>query len=302
MMERGHFYGKKPDWLRVPIRSGAGLKEVKDLLRDLHLHTVCEAANCPNRMECFSKRTATFMLLGDVCTRSCRFCNVRHGMPRKPEADEPERVAEAVRRLNLKHAVLTSVTRDDLPDGGAAQFAVAIQAIRRNSPSVRIEVLIPDLGGSYEALASILVAVPDILNHNLETVPRLYPAVRPEADYRRSLELLKRSKGYNPQIYTKSGLMVGLGETEGEIEQVMDDLREAGCEFLTIGQYLPPSKQHYPAAEYVHPDQFAAYRRTGYKKGFSFVASAPFVRSSYQAATVLDSLTSFSVPKTALFF
>ena len=292
MTEKEHIHRKKPDWLRIPIRSGAGMKEVKDLLRDLHLHTVCEAANCPNRMECFSNRTATFMLLGDVCTRSCRFCNVIHGTPRKPESDEPERVAEAVRRLKLKHAVLTSVTRDDLPDGGAAQFAAAIQAIRRNTPSVRIEVLIPDLRGSFEALTSILEVVPDILNHNLETVPRLYPAVRPEADYRRSLELLKRSKAYNPKIYTKSGLMVGLGETEGEIEQVMDDLRKTGCEFLTIGQYLPPSKQHYPVAEYVHPDQFAIYRRTGYKKGFSFVASAPFVRSSYQAASVIDSLTS----------
>ncbi len=285
-------YRKKPEWLRVPIRSGGNVREVKELLRHLHLHTVCEEANCPNRMECFSSRTATFMILGDVCTRDCRFCNVTHGQPLRVDPDEPRRVAEAVQQLQLRHVVVTSVTRDDLEDGGARHFAAAVAAIREQDPSVKIEVLIPDFQGSRAALEIVVRAAPDIINHNIETIARLYPAVRPQADYRRSLQLLKRVKEYGSGIYTKSGLMVGLGEKAVEIEAAMDDLREAGCDFLTIGQYLAPSREHHPVIEYIHPDQFTAYRRTAYAKGFRFTAAAPFVRSSYRAAEMLDDVTS----------
>lgn len=301
----------KPEWLRIPIRGGKNLTTVKQVLKDLHLHTVCTAANCPNRMECFSKRTATFMILGDVCTRNCRFCNVSTGRPLEVEADEPERIARAVLSLGLKHVVITSVTRDDLPDGGAAHFAATVRAVRRaqrdvdgpeNSTGLKhttdpdtqahqdltIELLIPDLQGDIDALKVVLDSRPDILNHNVETVPRLYPEVRPQADYQQSLEVLRHTKELDPSRYTKSGLMVGLGEKPEEIESVMEDLREVGCDFLTIGQYLAPSSSHYPVAEYVHPDQFEEYRRIGYQKGFSFVASAPLVRSSYRAAEMMD--------------
>jgi len=278
---------RKPEWLRIPVRSGGNMREVKQLLKDLHLHTVCEAANCPNRMECFSRRTATFMILGDVCTRNCRFCNVRFGLPLPVEEDEPLRVAEAAGRLDLKHVVVTSVTRDDLPDGGAEYFARTVQAIRKADPGMSIEVLIPDFRGDIDALSKVIQAGPDILNHNLETVPRLYPAARPQADYRQSLTLLERVKEIAPEMYTKSGIMVGLGETVSEIEAVMDDLRGVNCDFLTIGQYLAPSREHLPVAEYIHPDRFRFYRNRGYKKGFAFVASAPFVRSSYRAAEML---------------
>lgn len=291
-MEKKPAYKKKPEWLRVPVRSGGSLREVKELLRHLHLHTVCEEANCPNRMECFSSRTATFMLLGDVCTRDCRFCNVTHGVPLPVEEDEPRRVAEAVIQLRLRHVVVTSVTRDDLEDGGAGHFAATAAAIRARDPSVKIELLIPDFQGSRAALETVVLSAPDIINHNIETISRLYPAVRPQADYRRSLDLLKRVKEYGTGIYTKSGLMVGLGEKAAEIEEAMDNLREAGCDFLTIGQYLAPSREHHPVVEYVHPDQFAAYRRTAYAKGFRFAASSPFVRSSYRAAEMLDDVTS----------
>jgi len=282
---------RKPEWLRIPIRSGGGINEVKTLLKTLHLHTVCEAANCPNRMECFSKRTATFMILGSVCTRDCRFCNVIHGEPQPVDPDEPRRLAEAAAQLELKHVVITSVTRDDLPDGGAAHFAASISAVRRKTPGMTIEVLIPDFQGDQDALMLVLRAKPDIVNHNLETIPRLYSAARPQADYAQSLELLRRVKEYSPGLFTKSGLMLGLGETPAEITQAMDELRGVKCDFLTIGQYLAPSRQHLPVAEYVHPDQFEYYRRAGYEKGFSFVASAPFVRSSYQAAEMLGSAT-----------
>lgn len=337
---------RKPEWLRTPVRGGKNLTTVKRVLKELHLHTVCTAANCPNRMECFSNRTATFMILGDVCTRNCRFCNVSTGRPLEVEEDEPERIARAVVSLGLKHVVITSVTRDDLPDGGAAHFAATVRAVRRavqavrpsvNSvkapdennapgafrasgapgavrsvqgdeavqaaqasqrddarpenfthPGITIELLIPDLQGDIGALRTVLDSKPDILNHNVETIPRLYPEVRPQADYRQSLEVLRRTKELDPSRYTKSGLMVGLGEKPEEIEKVMDDLREVGCDFLTIGQYLAPSASHYPVAEYVHPDQFEEYRRIGYRKGFSFVASAPLVRSSYRAAEMMD--------------
>jgi len=280
----------KPEWLRVPIRSGGNLNSVKRLLKELHLNTVCEAANCPNRMECFSSRTATFMILGDICTRNCRFCDVPIGKAQAVQPDEPARLAEAVVELGLVHVVITSVTRDDLPDGGAGHFAATVQAIRTRKPQATIELLIPDLQGDRAALKTVLDSGPDILNHNLETIPRLYSQVRPQADYRQSLEVLRAAKQINPRVYSKSGLMVGLGEGVAEIETVMDDLRGVDCDFLTIGQYLPPSKSHFPVAEYIHPDTFKAYQRTGYQKGFAFVASAPFVRSSYKAAEMTSAM------------
>ena len=280
----------KPEWLRVPIRSGGNLGSVKRMLKELHLNTVCEAANCPNRMECFSSRTATFMILGNICTRNCRFCDVPAGKPQAVQADEAERLAAAVARLGLKHVVITSVTRDDLSDGGAGHFAATVQAVRNKTPEVTIELLIPDLQGDRAGLKTVMDSGPDILNHNLETIPRLYPQVRPQADYRQSLEVLRQAKQLNPRVYTKSGLMVGLGESESEIHQVMDDLRSVNCDFLTIGQYLPPSKSHFPVAEYIHPDNFKSYQRSGYKKGFAFVASAPFVRSSYKAEEMIAAM------------
>ncbi len=284
----------KPEWLRVPIRSGGNLSSVKRMLKELHLNTVCEAANCPNRMECFSSRTATFMILGNICTRNCGFCDVPAGKPQAVQADEPERLAAAVERLGLIHVVITSVTRDDLPDGGAGHFAATVEAIRKKTPTATIELLIPDLQGDRAALKTVMDSGPDILNHNLETIPRLYPHVRPQADYRQSLEVLRRAKELNPHVYTKSGLMVGLGESENEIHKVMDDLRSIDCDFLTIGQYLPPSKSHFSVAEYIHPDIFKAYQRTGYQKGFAFVAAAPFVRSSYKAEEMLSAMSESS--------
>ncbi len=278
----------KPEWLKVPIRSGGTLNSVKRLLKELHLNTVCDAANCPNRMECFSSRTATFMVLGDICTRNCRFCNVPTGNARDIESDEPERVAEAVVQLGLVHVVITSVTRDDLADGGAAHFAATVHAVRNRKPDITIELLIPDLQGSLDSLEKVVESGPDILNHNLETIPRLYPQVRPQADYRQSLEILRVAKQINPELYTKSGLMVGLGESYSEIVTVMDDLRGVGCDFLTIGQYLAPSESHYKVSEFIHPETFKVYMQTGYQKGFVFVAAAPFVRSSYKAAEMIS--------------
>lgn len=282
---------RKPEWLRIPVRSGGNLKELKDLLRGLHLHTVCEEANCPNRMECFSSRTATFMILGSICTRDCRFCNVSGGEAEPVDPEEPQRLAEAVRRLALSHVVITSVTRDDLPDGGASHFARTVEAVKRlrsdGLPHLRIELLIPDFLGDADALAKVTESGPDIINHNMETVPRLYEAVRPQADYGRSLRLLRRVKEQAPSIYTKSGIMLGLGERDEEIDAVMDDLRKEDCDFLTIGQYLSPSSLHHPVVEYIHPDRFTEYAQRARRKGFSFVASAPFVRSSYHAAEAL---------------
>jgi lipoic acid synthetase len=255
------------------------------MLRELRLHTVCEEAGCPNRGECFGRGCAAFMILGRVCTRGCRFCCVEKGNPAPVDADEPENVARAVELLGLGHVVLTSVTRDDLPDGGAAHFAAVIRAIRHtmddNPP--RIEVLIPDFMGDSDALLTVLAARPDIINHNIETVPRLYSAVRPEADYRRSLELLGRVKDINPAILTKSGIMVGLGETFGEVLGVFADLRAAGCELLTVGQYLAPSRRHYPVAEYIRPEVFEEYKRRALEMGFLHVESGSLVRSSYMA-------------------
>ncbi|HWQ30107.1 MAG TPA: lipoyl synthase [Negativicutes bacterium] len=278
---------RKPEWLRIDMNKGRSLDYVQDILRRLSLNTVCEEANCPNRMECFSKNTATFMILGNQCTRNCRFCNVTHAAPQAVDPEEPKKVAEAASELGLKHVVITSVTRDDLPDGGAKHFARVIKEINALNSDIAVEVLIPDFRGSYMALETVVKAKPQILNHNIETVPRLYSEVRPSAIYVRSIQLLARVKFMNERIFTKSGIMLGLGEKEDEVLQVLEDLRIAGCDFLTIGQYLPPSKKHYPLVEYVTPEVFRKYKEAALDMGFSFVASAPLVRSSYNAAEML---------------
>jgi lipoic acid synthetase len=274
----------KPRWLVKEIPTGKRIFEVQKLLSDLALNTVCDFAKCPNKGECFSKGTATFLIMGNSCTRDCRFCAVPHGVPGPLAEDEPARVAEASRRLQLKHVVVTSVTRDDLPDGGARHFARTIEALREINRDIVVEVLTPDFRGSRESILTVVEARPDIFNHNVETVPRLYASARPEAGYRISLELLKRAKAYDAGIYTKSGLMVGLGETVNEVVGVMRDLRSVGCDIMTIGQYLQPSQDHLQVWEYVHPGIFEAYKQTGYELGFRFVASAPYVRSSYNAS------------------
>lgn len=276
-----------PEWLKRRAPDPAALVRMKRLVDGLQLHTVCESANCPNQGECFSQGTATFMILGDICTRNCAFCAVESGRPKPLDASEPEHLVEAIRRLRLKHVVITSVTRDDLNDGGAAQFAECIEVIRDYDPSVTVEVLIPDFQGSLPALKLVLASSPTVLNHNVETVPRLYPEVRPQADYECSIELLRRVKVEEPAILTKSGLMVGLGETHQEVIEVMQDLREADCDFLTIGQYLQPSRQHHQIIRFIPPAEFDEYRRTGEGIGFRSVASAPFVRSSFHAAEML---------------
>ena len=273
----------KPEWLRIRIQSNQKQNEVMELLNKLSLNTVCNDANCPNLMECFGKGTATFMILGRNCTRNCTFCCVTKNEPDQVDENEPYHLAEAVNHLSLKHVVITSVTRDDLPDGGAGHFVSVIKAIREKNPETRIEVLIPDFMGDNEALKSVVEAKPDIINHNLETVPRLYSEVRPMAVYQRSLELLKKVKQMDPAIFTKSGIMVGLGEKEEEVLSLMDDLRKVDCDFLTVGQYLAPSKKHHPVVEYIHPDIFQLYQEAAEDKGFIYVASAPLVRSSYQA-------------------
>lgn len=279
---------RKPSWLTIRVKSSSALAETEKLLRDLSLHTVCEEATCPNRMECFSNRTATFMILGGVCTRNCTFCDVTSGQVLPPDPEEPGHVAEAVGKLGLKHAVITSVTRDDLPDGGAAHFVEVIQAVRRASPGTTIEVLIPDFLGDAGALGKVIAAGPEIINHNVETVPSLYPEVRPRADYSRSLQLLKRVKDAKPAMVSKSGIMLGLGETEAEVIDVLKDLRSGGCDFITIGQYLAPSKEHHPLVQYVYPETFRRLKEAAYRLGFTAAASAPFVRSSYRAGEMLE--------------
>lgn len=278
---------KKPEWLRMKIQGSHVSSEVNSILDDLSLNTVCKEANCPNRMECFNRSTATFMILGSVCTRNCTFCNVTKGEPQKLDVEEPRKVAVAVDKLKLKHAVITSVTRDDLPDGGAEQFAQVVKEIRKLGKGISVEVLIPDFMGDAEALAKVIEAKPEIINHNVETVPGLYPRVRPRAIYERSLELLRRVKEADSEILTKSGIMLGLGETEEAVADVMKDLRAIGCDILTIGQYLAPSSKHHPVVEYVHPDIFAKYKKIGDELGFKNVVSAPLVRSSYHADEVL---------------
>lgn len=272
-----------PSWIKRRFPPQEEWENVQKLLRTLALHTVCESARCPNIGECFRRGTATFLILGNVCTRGCRFCAVAKGTPGPLDPGEPERVAEAAQKLNLKHVVVTSVTRDDLPDGGAEHFAATIVAIRRVLPQATVEVLVPDFQGKEEALDIVLAARPDVLNHNVETVPRLYPSVRPQANYERSLWLLGRAKEKTPDILTKSGLMVGLGETREEVESVLKDLRGVQCDIITIGQYLRPSVRHLPVASYIPPEEFEYYREYALRLGFLGVASGPFVRSSYRA-------------------
>jgi len=279
----------KPEWLRIRVQNSREIAEVEGMLRNLSLHTVCEEAACPNRMECFGRKTATFMILGNVCTRNCRFCNVdKNQHPQPVDEHEPENVAKAVAKLKLRHVVITSVTRDDLPDGGAGQFARVIEEIKKLDNKVIVEVLIPDFKGDEGALATVVKACPEIINHNVETVPRLYPSVRPMAVYERSLKVLENVKKINSSIYTKSGIMVGLGEKKEEVLAVFEDLRRIGCDFLTVGQYLAPSKNHHPVIEYIHPDVFDEYRVKALEMGFSYVASGPLVRSSYQADKALQ--------------
>ena len=275
--------GKKPPWLRRRLPSGPEFEKIRALVNGNRLHTVCQEAKCPNIWECFSSRTATFLILGDRCTRNCRFCAVQHTPVLPPDPQEPLRVAEAADRMGLTYVVVTSVTRDDLPDGGAGHFAATIREIRRRMPNARIEVLIPDFQGSAEALAVVVQAQPDVLNHNMETVPRLYATVRPGADYQRSIELLRRARQWQPDLLTKSGLMLGLGETGEEIQATLEDLHASGCRFLTLGQYLQPSKAHLPVARFVPPDEFDRWKQTALALGFTEVASGPFVRSSYHA-------------------
>jgi len=282
---------RKPPWLKVPFPGGPRYLRLKGVLRGTGLHTVCEEARCPNIGECFEAGTATFMILGDVCTRACGFCAVRSGRPAGLDAEEPSRVGEAVGRLGLKHAVITSVTRDDLPDGGASVFADTIRAIRRRSPATSVEVLIPDLGGAPQALTTVMATRPHILNHNLETVPRLYPRVRPRAVYRRSLELLGRAKALDRGVLTKSGLMVGLGESREELLEVMADLAAVGCDILTVGQYLQPTPRHLPVARYYHPDEFQELAEEGRRLGLRQVEAGPLVRSSYHAERQIQNKT-----------
>ena len=275
---------KKPDWIRVRLSDGKRFQEVKQILRDQKLHTVCEEASCPNIGECFGKGTATFMILGDLCTRRCPFCDVAHGRPLPPDRDEPVHLADTIAALALKYVVITSVDRDDLRDGGAQHFRDCIAAVRGRSPHTRIEVLVPDFRGRLEAALDVLCeAAPDVMNHNLETVPRLYKQARPGSDYHHSLKLLKDFKARCPEIPTKSGLMVGLGETDQEIHEVMCDLRAHDVEMLTIGQYLQPSAHHLPVLRYVEPRVFERYTALAHELGFIHAACGPMVRSSYHA-------------------
>jgi len=275
----------RPDWLKVKYFGGENSQELKRIMRTLGLHTVCESARCPNMGECWEHRTATFMILGNICTRSCGFCAVPSGKPiGPPEEDEPLRVAEAVEKMGLRYAVVTSVNRDDEPDGGAAIFARTIQEIRRRRPGCKIEVLIPDFRGDWSALETVLRARPDVLNHNTETVPRLYRQVRKGAVYERSLELLRRVKEFDAAMPSKTGMMLGLGETREEILSAMRDIAAQGTDILTLGQYLQPTREHLPVERYVHPDEFAEYKAAGEREmGFKHVEAGPLVRSSYHA-------------------
>ena len=276
--------GPKPSWLKRRIPASGRNATVVAAIKGRGLHTVCEEAHCPNQPECFSRGTATFLLLGPGCTRRCTFCAVDKSHIHPLDPGEPLRTAEAVAQMGLKFCVVTMVTRDDLPDGGAIHVAQTVEAIRKECPGIEIEVLISDLAGNWEALETVLAARPEVLNHNLETIPRLYPKVRPQADYRRSLELLARASTHVPPMVTKSGLMLGLGEKKEEVHQAMDDLLEAGCHLLTLGQYLAPSDKHHPIFRYVPPEEFADYEAEALARGFYGAASAPLVRSSYQAA------------------
>jgi lipoyl synthase len=273
--------GKRPDWLKVRLPSGQNYKEVYELMRKSKLNTVCEEAKCPNLAECWNRRTATFMILGDTCTRSCGFCNVKLGIPNELDLDEPRRVAESVETLGLKHVVITSVNRDELKDGGASIFSESVRLIREKMPETTIEILIPDFKGNEKSFEIILKNPPDILNHNLETVKRLYHAVRPQAKYERSLELIRWFKEHS--LRTKSGIMVGIGETKEEVAELITDLHQYGCDILTIGQYLQPTKNHLPVHRYVTLDEFKFYKDYGLQIGLKAVESSPLVRSSYHA-------------------
>ncbi len=286
-MNRKPIKTNKPPWLKKKLPSGPAYEKIRSMIASGRLHTVCQEANCPNQFECFSAHTATFLILGSVCTRSCTFCNIRGGTPLSLDPDEPRRVADAAARMNLRHVVVTSVTRDDLEDGGAAHFAATIHALKAKIPGVGVEVLIPDFKGDRKALETVLVARPHVLNHNMETVRRLYPTVRPQADYDRSLELLSRVREIAPAIIPKSGIMLGLGETEQEIRQVVGDIHKTGCRLLTIGQYLQPTADHLPVTEFVPPETFDHWRQTALSMGFEKVASGPFVRSSYHAGEMV---------------
>lgn len=278
---------RKPEWLKVRY-DRRSVEELAALMQSLQLNTVCKEARCPNMGECFQRHTATFMVLGSQCTRNCRFCGVACGKPEAVDPDEPARVAEAVRALGLRHAVVTQVTRDDLPDGGAAHIAATVRAIRAACPDASVEVLISDLKGDGDALQAVLDAVPDVLNHNVEMVKEFYRDVRPQAVYERSLWVLAESKRRAPSILTKTGFMLGLGETAEQVEALLRDVRETGCDILTISQYLQPSAAHWPLARYVPPAEFDAWKQTALDMGFHYVASAPLVRSSYRAAEALD--------------
>ncbi len=286
---------KKPFWLKVKAPQGKIFDETKGLLDDLNITTVCEEASCPNIGNCWSKKHATMMIMGDICTRACSFCNVATGKPKKLDLSEPIRVAKSVARLNLNHVVITSVDRDDLYDGGADHFVATITDIRKYSPNTSIEILTPDFLKKNGALGKVINAKPDVFNHNLETVPRLYPSVRPGARYFHSLSLLAKVKEVDPNIFTKSGIMVGLGETQNEIYQVMDDMRSADIDFLTIGQYLQPTIKHHKVERFVHPDEFDKYKKIALSKGFLLVSSSPFTRSSFHASEDFEKLKKIRV-------
>jgi lipoyl synthase len=286
-MPQSSGYERKPSWLLKKIERTPETRAVKHLLRDLGLNTVCEEASCPNLSECFGRGTATFMIGGDRCTRRCHYCDVVTGRPLPLDPSEPRRVAEATRRLNLRYVVVTAVARDDVPDGGAAHFAATIRSIRNAVPGVQLEVLIPDFKGQLDALQTVLDAQPDVLNHNIETVRRIFGSVRPQGKYDRTLELLERSKTLAPHIPTKSGFMVGLGETIEESFATMRDLRDVGVDLVTIGQYLQPSRDHIPVSEYITPERYAEFRRYGTELGFRATFAGPFVRSSFHAGELL---------------
>lgn len=274
---------RKPDWLKRNLPSGPAYEKIRNLLSKRGLHTVCQEAKCPNMWECFSRHTSTFLIMGPNCTRNCRFCAVKQGHLGPPDPKEPARVAEAAREMKLKYVVITSVTRDDLPDGGAGIFAETVRQVKNKIPDALVEILIPDFLGDKKALNIVMESSPDVLNHNIETVSRLYPSVRSEADYRRSLAVLRQAKKINTSVFTKSGLMLGLGELPGEVGETLKDLVEVGCSMLTIGQYLQPSKKHIEVDRFVSPEEFDDWRKTALELGFSEVASGPFVRSSYHA-------------------
>ena len=282
---------QKPDWLKRRLPTGPAFEKVKGMIGRDGLHTVCQEAKCPNIWECFSHKTATFLIMGSRCTRSCRFCSVPQGNLEPPDPQEPARVAGVSKEMGLKYVVITSVTRDDLDDGGAGIFAATIKEIRQQIPDACVEVLIPDFQGSKEALYTVLHANPDVLNHNIETVVRLYPRVRPQANYRRSLELIQRAHEFNPDLPTKSGLMLGLGESPEEIEKTLEDMLEASCRILTLGQYLQPSKNHLAVERFIPPKEFEAWRKKALKMGFAEVASGPFVRSSYHAQELFQEVS-----------